>query len=140
IAVCYFFASIIYLTTRPRTLAIIALALLVVYCLLMTNVAAPGYYAGDLSKEGNLAAYIDRKVLGPHIWKQGIVYDPEGILSTMGALATTLLGILTGNLIRAKDKTPIEKVAYMFIAGIVCMIIGWSWNPWFPINKSLWTS
>jgi predicted acyltransferase len=46
----------------------------------------------------------------------------------MGALATTLFGILTGNLIRAKDKTPIEKVAYMFIAGIVCLIIGWSWN------------
>jgi len=58
----------------------------------------------------------------------------------MGALATTLFGILTGNLMRAKEKTPIEKVALMFIAGIGCMIVGWCWNPWFPINKSLWTS
>ena len=140
IAVCYFLASIIYLTTRPRTLAIIAVALLVVYWLLMHYVPAPGFYAGDLSKEGSLASYIDRRVFGPHIWKQGKVYDPEGLLSTMGALATTLFGILTGNLVRAKDKTPIEKVAYMFLAGIVCLIIGWCWNAWFPINKSLWTS
>jgi predicted acyltransferase len=140
IAVCYLFASIIYLTTRPRTTAIIAVALLVIYWLLMTHVPAPGYYAGDLTKEGSLASYIDRRVFGPHIWKQGIVYDPEGILSTMGALATTLFGVLTGHLIRAKEKTPIEKVAQMFVAGICCLIVGWSWNAWFPINKSLWTS
>ena len=63
IAVCYFLASIIYLTTRPRTLAIIAVALLVVYWLLMHYVPAPGYYAGDLSKEGSLASYIDRRSL-----------------------------------------------------------------------------
>src|SRR6266498_5026407 len=140
IAVCYFFASIIYLTTRPRTLAIIAVALLVVYWLLMMHVAAPGYYVGDLSKEGSLASYIDRRIFGPHIWKQGIVYDPEGLLSTMGALATTLFGVLTGNLMRSKDRTPIEKVAHMLIAGVCCVIVGWIWNGWFPINKSLWTS
>ena len=140
IAVCYFFASIIFLKTRPRTQAIIAVALLVVYCLLMTHVAAPGFYAGDLSKEGSLASYIDRRIFGPHIWKQGIVYDPEGLLSTMGALATTLFGVLTGSLIRSKDRTPIEKVAQMLIAGFCCVIVGWIWNAWFPINKSLWTS
>jgi len=140
IAVCYFFASIIFIKTRPRTQAIIAVALLVVYCLLMTQVAAPGYYAGDLTKEGSLASYIDHRILGPHIWKAGKVYDPEGILSTMGALATTLFGVLTGSLIRSKDRTPIEKVAHMFIAGVCCVIVGWIWNAWFPINKSLWTS
>jgi predicted acyltransferase len=140
IAVCYFFASIIFLKTRPRTQAIITVALLVVYWLLMTHVPAPGYYAGDLSKEGSLASYIDRRIFGPHIWKQGIVYDPEGLLSTMGALATTLFGVLTGHLMRAKNRTPIEKVAHMFIAGVCCVIVGWIWNAWFPINKSLWTS
>jgi predicted acyltransferase len=140
IAICYFFASIIFIKTKPRTQALIALGLLVVYWLLMTHVAAPGYYAGDLSKEGSLASYIDRRVLGPHIWKQGIVYDPEGILSTMGALATTLLGVLTGNRLRCETRTPIEKVAHMFIAGVCFVIIGWIWNLWFPINKSLWTS
>jgi predicted acyltransferase len=140
IAVCYFFASIIFLTTRARMLAIIAVALLVVYWLLMTHVAAPGYYAGDLSKEGSLASYVDRRIFGPHIWKQGIVYDPEGLLSTMGALATTLFGVLTGNYLRDKTRTPIERVAHMFIAGVCCVIVGWIWNAWFPINKALWTS
>src|SRR3989442_15430654 len=140
IAVCYLFASIIFLTTRPRTLAIIAVALLVVYWLLMMHVPVPGYGAGDLSKEGSLAAYIDRQVFGVHVWRQAIVFDPEGLLSTMGALATTLFGVLTGNFLRSKDKTPIEKIAHMFIAGICCMIIGWAWDAWFPINKSLWTS
>src|SRR5438874_858982 len=140
IAVCYFFAALIFIKTRPRTQAIIAVALLIVYALLMKHVPAPGYYVGDLSKEGSLASYIDRAVFGPHIWKQGKVYDPEGILSTMGALATTLFGVLTGHLVVRKDRTPIEKVAHLFIAGIGSMIIGWIWNAWFPINKSLWTS
>jgi predicted acyltransferase len=140
IAVCYFFASLIYLKTRPRTQAIIALALLVVYCLLMKYVPVPGYGSGDLSKVGSLASFIDRSVLGPHIWKAGIVFDPEGLLSTMGALATTLFGVLTGYRLRCETRTPIEKVAGMFIAGACCVMIGWAWSPWFPINKSLWTS
>jgi len=141
IAICYFLASVIYLTTQPRTTAIIAVALLVGYCLVMKYVPAPGFYVGDLSREGNLAAYLDRRVLGSHIWKGGNhIYDPEGILSTLGALATTLLGVLTGNRLRCKDRSPIEKVAHLFIAGIVCLIIGWIWNAWFPINKALWTS
>ncbi len=140
IAVCYFFASIIFIKTRLRTQAIIALALLIAYFILMKHVHWNGYYVGDLSKEGSLASIIDRKVFGPHIWKQGIVYDPEGLLSTMGAVATTLFGILTDHLIRSKDRTPIEKVAHMFIAGVCCVSVGWAWNAWFPINKSLWTS
>src|SRR5258705_9328662 len=65
IAVCYLFASLIYLKTRPRTQALIALALLIVYCLLMNYVPVPGYGAGDLSKVGSLASYIDRSVFGP---------------------------------------------------------------------------
>lgn len=140
IAVCYFFASLIFLKTRPRTQAIIAVALLIIYWRVMKHFPAPGYYAGDWSKEGSLASYIDRRVLGPHIWKQGIVYDPEGILSTMGALATTLFGVLTGNYLRDKTRAPIERVAHMLIAGVCCVIVGWIWNAWFPINKSLWTS
>src|ERR1051326_6597257 len=140
IAVCYFLASIIYLLTRARTQAIIAIALLVIYQFLMTRGHAPGHYVGALSKEGSIASYIDRTVFGPHVWRQAVVYDPEGILSTMGALATTLSGVLTGYLIRDKNRTPIEKVTMMFVAGFACAIIGWCWNPWFPINKSLWTS
>src|SRR6266550_816030 len=140
IAVCYFLASLIFLKTRPRTQAIIAVALLIIYWRVMKHFPAPGYYAGDWGKEGSLASYIDRRVFGPHIWKQGIVYDPEGLLSTMGALATTLFGVLTGNYLRDKTRTPIERVAHLFIAGVCCVVAGWGWNAWFPVNKALWTS
>jgi predicted acyltransferase len=139
IAVCYLFASLIFLSTKIRTQAIIAVALLILYWVVMTNIAAPGFEAGDLSKEGSLASYVDRLVLGPHIWKQGKVYDPEGILSTIPAIATTLFGVLTGHWLRS-ERTPMEKVAGLFVAGAVGVMVGWAWNPFFPINKSLWTS
>ena len=139
IAICYLIASLIFLTTSVRTQLLIALALLIAYCLVMTKLAAPGYAPGDLTKEGSIASFVDRVILGPHIWKQGKVYDPEGLLSTIPAVATTLFGILTGHWLRSERK-PIEKVVGMFVAGAVCVVLGWIWNPFFPINKSLWTS
>jgi predicted acyltransferase len=140
IAVCYFFAALIFLKTKPRTQAIIALALLIAYWLLMTHVPVPGYGAGVLTKDGSLASYIDRTVFGPHVWSQAKVFDPEGILSTMGSLATALFGVLAGNYLRCETRTPFEKVAGLFVAGMCCIVIGWAWHPFFPINKSLWTS
>jgi len=139
IALCYLIASLIFLTTKIRTQLLIALALLIVYWLVMTRLAAPGYAPGDLSKEGSIASFVDRVLLGPHIWRQGKVYDPEGLLSTIPAVATTLFGILTGHWLRS-EHTRIEKVVGLFVAGIVCVVLGWSWNPFFPINKALWTS
>jgi predicted acyltransferase len=139
IAICYLIASLIFLTTKLRTQLLIALALLIVYWLVMTRIAAPGFAAGDLSKEGSIASFIDRVILGPHIWRQGKVYDPEGLLSTIPAVSTTLLGVLTGHWLRS-ERTRIEKVVGMFIAGAVCVVLGWAWNPFFPINKALWTS
>ena len=139
IAICYLIASLIFLTTRVRTQLLIAIALLIAYCLVMTNLAAPGYAPGDLTKEGSIASFIDRVILGPHIWKQGRVYDPEGLLSTFPAVATTLGGILTGHWLRSEHPR-FEKVVGMFVAGAVCVVLGWIWNPFFPINKSLWTS
>jgi predicted acyltransferase len=139
IAVCYLFASIIFLATKARMQVVITIALTVIYWLAMTRLHAPGYAVGDLSKEGSVASYIDRWVFGPHIWKQGIVYDPEGLLSTIPAIATTLLGVLTGQWLRTeRDKQ--EKLNGMFVAGAVCIVVGWCWNAFFPINKSLWTS
>lgn len=139
IAVCYFAASIVFLKTKVRTQVVITICLVVIYCLLMTRLHAPGFGVGDLSKEGSLASFVDRVILGPHIWKQGKVYDPEGLLSTIPAIATTLLGVLAGQWLRS-DKSQYEKVAGLFVAGAVCVVIGWCWNPFFPINKSLWTS
>ena len=139
IAVCYLVASLIFLTTRVRTQVIIAVALLLLYWIAMTKFHAPGFAAGDLSKEGSLASWIDRVAFGPHVWKQAKVYDPEGILSTIPAIVTTLFGVLTGQWLRS-ERTVLEKLAGLFVAGAVCVMIGWSWNAFFPINKALWTS
>jgi predicted acyltransferase len=137
IAICYLVASIIFLKTGWRAQAIITAALLLGYWLIMTVVPAPGFAAGDLSKEGNLAAYIDRLLLAGHIWTP--VYDPEGILSTLPAIATALAGVFAGRWIGSR-REPMEKVAGLFVAGTFAIIVGWAWGSWFPINKALWTS
>jgi predicted acyltransferase len=140
IAVCYFFAALIFLKTNWRTQSVIAVALLVLYWGLSQFIAAPGYAAGDLSKEGSLVSFIDRVVLGNHIWKGGgRIYDPEGLLSTIPAIATTLSGVLAGHWLR-QPREAHEKAAGLFIAGVACVVAGWIWNAWFPINKALWTS
>jgi len=139
IAVCYFFASLTFLNTKLRTQIIVAAALLVLYWLLMTRVAAPGYAPGDLSKQGSLASFVDRTVFGRHVWVSARVYDPEGILSTIPAVVTTLLGVLAGTWLRSR-KSEYEKVSGLFVAGMCCIVGGWAWNPYFPINKALWTS
>src|SRR5215212_4464257 len=140
IAVCYLCTSIIFLNTDWRKQVYIIAGLLLGYWALMTLVPVPGFGAGLLeSKEGNLAAYVDRAVFGRHIWSQGKVYDPEGLLSTLPAIATTLAGVLTGHLLRSR-REGFEKVSAMFVAGVACVVAGWAWNYWFPVNKALWTS
>src|SRR5215218_10195796 len=93
IAVCYFFASIIFLNTRVRTQVAITIGLLIFYWLLVRLVPAPGFAAGDLTKEGSLPSFVDRVVFGKHVWAQARVYDSEGFLSTVPAIATTLIGV-----------------------------------------------
>jgi len=139
IAVCYLAAALIYLVTSTRAQATIASALLLGYWLVMTRVPVPGYSAGDLSPEANLAAYIDRAVLGPHIWQFAKVYDPEGILSSVPAVATALLGVLTGTWLRSGRRSDVIA-ARLAVAGIAGIAAGELWGLWFPINKSLWTS
>ena len=140
IAICYLCAAMIFLTTKWRTQSLIAVALLLFYWGLSASIAAPGFAAGDLSKEGSLVSFIDRVVLGNHIWKGGgRVYDPEGLLSTIPAIATTLCGVVTGHWLR-QPREAYEKVTGLFVAGVVCIVVGWIWNAWFPINKALWTS
>jgi predicted acyltransferase len=139
IAVCYFFASIIFLNTKIKTQVGITMSLLLIYWFLLKHVAAPGFEAGDLTKEGSLPSFIDRVVFGNHVWAQAKVYDPEGILSTIPAVSTTLIGVLAGHWLRT-EKSQYEKTAGLFVAGAVCVALGWAWNAFFPINKALWTS
>jgi len=143
IAVCYLLAALLVVVSGGaagwRRQAVTSGALLVGYWLLMTRVAPPGGVAGDLSPAGSLAGYIDRLVLGPHIWQVAKVYDPEGVLSTLPAVATTLLGVLAGHWLRG--ARPGRRVASgLLVAGLAATAAGWLWGLSFPINKSLWTS
>ncbi|RPI22793.1 MAG: DUF5009 domain-containing protein [Acidobacteria bacterium] len=137
IAIVYLVASLIAINVSIRTEAAIAAALLVVYWLLMRFVPVPGHGAGNLTPEGNLAAYVDSLLLPGRMWQK--TWDPEGLLSTIPAIATGLLGHLTGFLLRANmDK--IRIAGWMFVLGWAGMLAGWVWGIWFPINKNIWTS
>jgi predicted acyltransferase len=139
IAVCYLVASLIFLWTGWRAQAGLAVVLLAGYWAALMLVPVPGVGSGRLDPEGNLAAFVDRAVLGPHIWRVARVYDPEGILSTVPAIATTLLGVLAGHWLRA-GRRPEVTVRGLLAAGIVGVALGELWSVWFPINKALWTS
>ena len=141
IALCYFFAALIFLHTNWKQQAVIASALLLIYWALMTLINVPGCEVTTIDdKACNLAAYLDRSILGEgHIWKAGKVFDPEGLLSTVPAISTCLAGVLTGHWLRRKEDD-YRKVSGLFFFGIVLCALGWTWNFWFPINKSLWTS
>ena len=141
IAICYFAASLIFLHTNWKQQAIIAVGLLFVYWALMTLVNVPGCEITTINdKACNLEAYIDRLILTEnHLWDLGKVYDPEGLLSTMTAIVTTLAGVLCGHWIKRKIDD-YQKVSALFFFGIVLTALGWIWSFWFPINKSIWTS
>ena len=146
IAVCFLLASIIYLFTSARSQAVVAAFLLAIYWVLMKAVPVPADYVqavidrgGNLEKEANLAAYIDYSLLKGHLWSQSKFWDPEGILSTIPAVATVLLGILTGHWLKS-DRTPRQKVYGLLAGGVAGIVLGEIMNIWFPINKNLWTS
>jgi len=141
IALCYLAASLIFVHTNWKQQAIIAVAFLLIYWALMTLINIPGCEITTINdKACNLAAYVDRLILTEnHIWKSSKIFDPEGLLSTIPAIATTLAGVLCGHWLR-REKDDNEKVAAMFFFGIVLTAIGWMWAFWFPLNKSLWTS
>ena len=118
IALCYLAASLIFLRTRVRGQVIAVIGLLVGYWLLMTLVPVPGFGAGDLARGHDLASYLDRLLLPGHIYKKD--YDPEGLLSTLPAIATTLLGVLAGHWIRSgRDRFEID--AGLFVGGTACV-------------------
>ena len=141
IAICYLAAALIFLHTHWKRQAIIAAAILVVYWALMTLVNVPGCDITSFSdKACNLSAYLDRVILTQnHIWNQSKILDPEGLLSTLPAIATTLAGVLAGHWLRsAREGT--RKFAGLFVGGVALAIVGWAWSFWFPLNKWLWTS
>lgn len=139
IAVCYLVAAAVYLVTSWRTQSVVLAVLLLGYWGAMTLIAVPGHGAGDLSPDGNLAAWVDRAVLGPHLWRASRLYDPEGIVSTVPAVATVLVGVLAGQWVLS-HRPPRTITMGLLLAGALGVALGAEWANWFPVNKALWTS
>ena len=139
IAICCLAATAIWLTTGTRGRVAWLVGLLGGYWALMAFVPVPGYGAGRLDVEGNLAHYIDRLVLGRHNYAHTGTWDPEGIVSTLPAIATVLFGMLAGQVMAAKRALS-QRLAWIAAGGIVLLVAGSVLNLWLPINKKLWTS
>jgi predicted acyltransferase len=139
IAICYLAAVAIYITTGIRWQIVWIAGLLIAYWLLMGLIPVPGYGAGRLDVDGNFAHYVDRMVLGAHNYHSTKTWDPEGIVSTLPALATTLFGVLAGHLLRARRALE-KRAMLMLLAGAVLLAAGLVSNAWLPINKKLWTT
>lgn len=140
IALAGFFAALIYLNFNLRRQILWFGGLLLGYWAIMMLVPVPGFGAGILTPEGNLEGYIDRILLPGRLYRT--VYDPEGILSTIPAIGTSLLGVFTGQFLRWNTEkwTMLRKGLAMGLAGILLLGLGTLWNLNFPINKNMWTS
>jgi predicted acyltransferase len=136
LAIVYFISSLLVMYTRPRTLVIAAVALFAAYWALMKLVPVPGFGAGDLSKAGNLSGYIDSILLKGHMYE--INSEPEGLLSTLPAIAGGFIGCLAGYWLKG-DKPLAKKIAGLIIAGGLLIVAAYILNPFFPINKKLWS-
>jgi predicted acyltransferase len=138
IALCYLAASLVSLATGPRGEIALLVGMLTGYWALLELVPVPGVGAGHLDPQSNLAAYIDRRVFGEgHLYRQ--TWDPEGLLSTMPAIATTLFGVLAGRWFFGKRPAR-QTTLGLIVAGALAVALGMLMSRWMPINKNLWTS
>jgi predicted acyltransferase len=139
ISVVFLFCSFIYFKTNWLSQIRLAILLLVGYWILITMIPVPDFGPANLEPETNLGAWLDRLLLNGHLWSQSKTWDPEGVLSTIPAIATGILGILTGQLF-SKISNPAEKTTWLFFIGAILIVGGLAWGLVFPINKALWTS
>ncbi len=144
IAICYLLVAIFYLISPGwKSKAVVATTALVGYWILMRFVPVPGYGVPThgvqiLDPDGNLTAWIDRQLFSaPHLYER--TRDPEGLLSTIPAVGTALLGMITGIWLRSSHSLK-RKANGIAIAGVSSVLLGGLWNMSFPINKKLWTS
>ncbi len=139
IGLAYMFANIIYLYTTQRGQIIWFASLLLGYWLLLLFGHAPGFLAGDLTMEGNIVSYLDTLIMPGKLYLG--IHDPEGLMSTIPAIGTALLGIYTGNLLKSTAIDDRTKLAIrLAITGAILIVVAQLWNLVFPINKNLWSS
>jgi len=138
IAICYLAACAVYLWCGVRGQIAWLVGLLAVYWVAMTFAPVPGFGHGRLDVEGNFAHYVDRVVLGTHNYANTHDWDPEGIVSTLPAIATALFGLLAGRVLQLR-KDLAERTTWMFSIGALLLAAGWVLSFAMPINKKLWS-
>lgn len=138
IAIAYFFASIIIYYLKPKGAFLVGLILLLLYWALCFLLGDPG---DPYSMTGWFGNKVDKAILHiPHMYKgEGVPFDPEGIMSTLGAIVQVIFGYLVGDYIQKKGKN-FEMISGLFVAGVVMLLTGFCWDMIFPINKKIWTS
>ncbi len=136
IGVVFFVAALLFLNLNWKQLLVTLIIVLISYWLVLGFVPLPDGTLPTFDRaSNNWANYIDVTVLGKHTWKPD--YDPEGLLSTIPAIATCILGILTGNFLSSAQK---KKDLKMIFAATILLLVGYIWSYWFPLNKAIWSS
>lgn len=138
IGLCYAVAGILFLYVSPRALAGTCAGLLLGYWVLLRFVPVPGFGAGDFAEGHNLTNWIDAHFLPFRKWDGD--HDPEGLLSTLPAIGTCLIGVLTGIFLKAPRPAKGSKAVRLALAGAALLALGLLWGLEFPIVKKLWTS
>lgn len=138
ISITYLTAGLIVLFSGFWGQAIGSLGLLAVYCILLKTVYVPGFGRGVLTQNGNVVQYIDMLLLRSHMYTP--TWDPEGILSTIPAISSALLGTLTGKCLFLKEEKRLKKFVYLIAYGVVSIVAGIFVSRWFPVNKNLWSA
>lgn len=142
IAIAWFIAAMLVWHTSFRTQMFTLLGILIGYWVWLCFIPVPGGQAGDLSTggAGTWNAWFDQHLL-PGITYQNRPIDPEGVLSSIPAIANALFGVIAGRFIKQANARGEWKTAgILFIAGLIALLVGWLWNTIFPVNKDLWTS
>jgi predicted acyltransferase len=138
IGLCYLFASLLFLNLGVRGLVAACAALLLGYWALMTFVPVPGIGAGSFAPDANLANWIDLHYLPGSLWDE--TRDPEGLLSTLPAIATCLLGVFAGMVLTDRRLSPQQRGLALLAGGAIMVAAGYLWGLQFPVIKAIWTS
>ena len=139
IAICYLVCSLIYLNTSLRTQILLFAIIIIAYWFFMTQIPVPHFGFNSLTADGSWVAYVDQMIFSSaHLHDKP--YDPEGFLSTFPAIATTLFGVIIGQILLNNRDRKLKNFYLMCIIGFISLICGWFWSYTFPINKNLWSS
>ena len=139
IGIVYFIISLLYLKTSLKTQFIVAILILLGYWVIMIGIPVPELGYSNLEKGTNIASWVDHYILKTHVWAVTKTWDPEGILSTIPAIASGIIGLLVGQLLN-RPMAKVELIKKLTLSGVALVCLGLVWNLFFPINKSLWTS